>query len=166
MTNRESLHIYGKVIILLNDEKIIVPNIVTDAGDLFYAQRSSQEVPVNLFHLGGLILGTAGNTPSKSSIYSDITSIIPSSFKNLEPGYPKRNDTDISNTGANIDSITYKFKYLSNEVNSANINRLAITVQNPTGSSQLLMYSVLPAPITKTNGMVLTIFINHNFKGV
>ena len=173
MISHEVVQITGKVIIILSDpatgKKLSgfeISNIITNAGDLFYAQRANQEVPSNLFHAGGLILGIAGNVPSKTSLYSDITSIVPNSFKNLEPGYPKRNDQDPSNTGANVDSITYKFKYLSNEANSANINRLAITVQNPMGASQLLMYTVLGAPIIKNNGIVLTVFINHNFNGI
>ena len=169
MTNRDSIDISGKVVIILYDgnqlRRLEVPNIVTNAGDLFYAQRANQEVPDNLFHVGGLVLGLNGNAPSKTSIYSDITSIVPSSFKNLEPGYPLRNDQSPSNTGKGKNTITYKFKYLSNEVNSANMNRLAITVQNPNGSSQLLMYAIIPL-ISKSAGQILTVFVNHNFNGV
>jgi len=166
MTNGESISISCKVVILLDDRELVSSNIVTDAGDLFYSQRSNLETPDNSFHLGNLVLGTAGNAPSKSSIYSDITSIIPLSLKNLEPGYPMRNDQSSSNSGKGANVITYKFKYASNEVNGIAINRLAITVPNPTGGSQLLMYALLQNPITKNSSQILTIFINHTFKGV
>lgn len=171
MTNKESIQLPGYITIILEDFKTGKKdikesrNIVTDAGDLFYCQRANQENSDNAFNAGVLVMGTAGNTPGKVSLFNDITTQVPNSLKALEPGYPKRNDTDVSNTGAAVDSITYKYRYSTTQGNYANINRIAITIQNPIGDSPLLMYAVVPT-FTKDNTKVLTIFINHNFKGV
>lgn len=171
MNSKESIQLLGKVILVIEDldgsnKKIIEStNLITNAGDLFYAQRANQEIPTNDFHIGQLILGTAGNAPSKTSIYSDITAKVNTPLKDLEPGYPKRNDLDVSNTGAAIDSLTYKYKYLSVEGNSTGINRIAIIIPSPVGDSPLLMYATVTS-FTKDTSKILTIFINHNFKGV
>lgn len=167
----ERLKIKGRVTFVLESRDgkskqiIETDNIVTNAGDTHYAQRAGGETPTNAFQTGRMVLGTSGNAPGKGSLYSDITSVVSGSVKAFDATYPKSNDNDTDNTGANVDSLTYRTSYLTSEANAVSIDRIAITVASPSGGSPLLMYAVV-TPFTKTSNDTLKVFVNHNFNGI
>jgi len=161
----------GKIAIVLENREartrrvIEARNIVTDAGDKHYAQRAAGETPTDAFQTGRLVLSTTGNAPGKASIYSDLTGVVSGSLKAFDGTYPKTADGDTDNTGAAIDSITYRTSYITSEANAAGITRLAITIASPVGGSPLLMYATVTS-FTKTSSDTLKVFVNHNFNGI
>jgi hypothetical protein len=64
-------------------------NIVTNGGDLYYAQKSVGETPTNDFTAGGLRLGSDNTAPAKGD--TDVTTFIASTGKAEKSGYPKTN---------------------------------------------------------------------------
>ena len=104
-------------------QKVSADNIVTDAGDEYYAYRSVLEQPPdNRFTTGAALafdgimgLGTAGNAPAKTSDRSDITAITAGSELALDGTYPQRQDGDTNNPDDPLpaDSITYRQRHRS-----------------------------------------------------
>lgn len=166
---KERLGVSGTVVIVLQNiftlEKKIMrcKNIVTDAGDLHYAQRAVAESLTNAF--GIMELGSAGATPGKSSNRSNITTKIASSQKAFDGTYPKRNDDDADNTGAGVDIVTFRVSYTTGEANDAAIDRVFITNTSPGASEALLMYAEFTS-FAKTSSDTLKMFVNHTFTGV
>jgi len=138
-------------------------NIVTDAGDLYYAQLGASEAPTNAF--GIMELGSAGTAPLKSSDRSAVTTKIASSQKAFDATYPKTNDGDADNTGAGVDVVSYLVSYASGEANDAAIDRVIITNVTPGATEPLLMYATLTA-FAKTSSDTLKMFVNHTMLGV
>lgn len=151
---------------------IVWDNLVTDAGDRYYAELAvigfqGSGSPTNSFQY--LELGTAGNTPTKSSDRSDVTSKVSSSIKVVSSGYPTTNDTDTLNTGAGVDIISWKFEYGTAEANASGIDRCIITNgPSPGASEAVLNYgdSFTGGSFTKTSNDLLTVYVNHRLNGV
>ena len=140
-------------------------NIVTTAGDVYYAQRACGETPTNNFNT--MVLGN-GTQPTwgKNSTYSDLGGPIAESAKTVAPGYPKTNDTDPDNDGGGVDVVTWKFYWSKTDFSANGINQAVITIADPsTGSPILTGFNISPA-FDKTQYDTLTIFVNHSFEGV
>src|SRR4030065_1722609 len=84
-------------------------NIVTNAGDLFYAEMAAGEAVTNAF--ANCILGTGAVAADKGDDFSDVV-VIADTEKAPEAGYPMTDDQDADNTGAAVDSVTYKYIWL------------------------------------------------------
>lgn len=168
MTN-DPMSIKGCVVVVLTDVRTRLKktyeshNIVGNAGDIWYCQKVVAEAVTNDFAV--MELGTAGNTPTKTSDRSDMTSKVASSEKAFSSGYPKRNDGDGDNTGAGTDVVTFLSEWTTAEVNVADIDRVIITIASPGASEALLMYGEFDAAITKTSSQTLKVFVNHTFTG-
>lgn len=162
-------NVAGNIVAVLEDiytkEKRIfkIPNIVTDAGDLYYAQLGASESTTNAF--GIMELGSAGAAPGKTSNRSNITTKIATSQKAFDGTYPKTNDGDADNTGAGTDVVSYLVSYAAGEANDAAIDRVFITNVTPGASEPLLMYAALTA-FEKTSSDTLKMFVNHTMLGV
>ena len=67
-------------------------NIVTNDGDLYYAQKSVGGTPTSDFggSDGRMELRTGSATPAKAHVYSDVTTPVTASRKIKDSGYPKR----------------------------------------------------------------------------
>ena len=91
------------------ERAILIPasNIVTNDGDLFYAQLTAGEATTNTFTTHEL--GSAG-TPAKGANRSAFTPIA-STQKVQAATYPKTNDADADNTGAGVDIRTTLASY-------------------------------------------------------
>lgn len=148
-------------------------NIVTNAGDLYYAQRGATlgALPTHTFYKGMMVVAQSGIITAKTRTFG--------AFKNMNAtytgrqsfatGYPKTNDSDTDNTGRTTDSVTYKRVYTTAQANYT-IRFVGICRHNATTNSngQLLSYkSLTPGEyVTKTSTQTLTAYINHNFLGV
>jgi hypothetical protein len=142
------------------------PNIVTDAGDLWYAQKLALQgdTVTNDFAAGRIVLGTGAVAPSKTSTYTNLTPIA-GSAKAQTAGYPKRNDSDTDNTGKATDSITWKGDWAAGDFNVASgIIEGCITIAAPAGGSPLLSHFQL-STFGKDSSTTLTLWVNHNVLG-
>ncbi len=144
--------------------KIVIPgsNIVTDAGDIYYAQEGAGEATTNAF--GILELGTAG-TPAKAADRSDFTSI--ASTQQAHDGtYPQTNDGDGDNTGAGTDVVTFRTSYTAASFADAAITHGWITNVTPGASEALLTGYAFSGSFEKTASDTLKVFVNHTMNGV
>jgi hypothetical protein len=139
-------------------------NIVTDAGDRYYAQRAAGETPTNNFNTMYLGNGTQP-TWSKTSNFGDLAGAISGSAKTVASGYPKTNDTDPDNTGGGVDVVTWKFAWSKTDFAATGINQAVITISGASSASPILTGFNMTA-FDKTTNDTLTIFVNHSFEGV
>lgn len=142
---------------------ILGKNIVTDAGDIFYAQKISGEATTNPFDI--MELGINGAAPVKTSDRSNVTTPVGSSQKVFDLGFPKSNDLSAVNTGKGIDVVTFSVIYLVGEANANDIDRVIITNATPGASEPVLMHASV-TPFTKTSSDILQVFVNHTMNGV
>lgn len=143
--------------------KHIIPasNIVTDAGDLHYAQRAVAEAQTNAF--GVHEMASAG-TPGKAANRSAFT-MIASSEKATAATYPLRNDADSDNTGAGVDIVTHLVSYLTTDFNHAAITHGIVTNATPGASEPILTGYAFAAAFEKSASDTLKVFVNHEMSG-
>lgn len=148
------------------DGKLLIPaaNIVTNAGDTYYAQRGAAETPSNSF--GVQVMASAG-TPGKSATYASFTAIS-GSIKAHTSGYPKTNDSDADNTGAGVDITTYLVSYAKGDFSHLAISHGLITNSSPVTSppTPILTGYAFASSFAKTSDDTLKVFVNHEFLGV
>lgn len=135
-------------------------NIVTNSGDLHYAERGAAETPTNSYV--GFRLGTAATAPTKTD--TDVTTFLTGSGKNLTATYPKTNDSDGDNTGAGTDVVSWAVSYTTAEANGTGIQELAI-VDNITTPTVALTHALFAASFDKTSSDTLKVFVNHTMNG-
>jgi len=144
--------------------RLLIPasNIVTNDGDLFYAELMAGQVPTETFTTHEL--GSAG-TPGKTAIRSDFTPI--ASTEKLEAAtYPKTNDGDADNTGAGTDIRTTLASYAKGDFASAGITHGWVTNPTPGASEPLLTGYAFAATFEKTVNDTLKVFVNHEALGI
>lgn len=167
----DDIGIKGKIVAVIRDGKtgrikkvIEANNIVTDAGDVFYAQKGAGEVPANAF--ANLVLGsTATPNPQKTSTYSSITPIA-NTNKAPATGYPKTNDTDTDNSGRGVKAVTWKYIYAAADFSHSAITEGVITIASPTTGSPCLCHFSFGGAFEKTLTDTLTIYVNHTKNGI
>ena len=142
---------------------ILGKNIVTNAGDLFYAEMGAGAAPTNAF--ANCFLGTGAGAEDKADDFGDLT-LIADTEKAPTATYPKVNDQDADNTGAAADSITYKYEWTGADFAAASIVCGVIAVAAATGTDPVLTRFKFVAAFEKTATDTLTCYINHNFLGV
>lgn len=167
-----------KVVVVLEDASTglrrthISKNIVTDAGDLFYAQRAVGVLPTNFTDGAGVFDGIvelyngASAAPAKGNNRSNLVGYVSQSAKALTSTYPKINDSDADNTGAGADIVTYAVSYPKADANASNISDVIITNPSPGASEPILMHAEFALPFTKTSNDTLKVFINHTLNGI
>jgi len=113
-------------------------NIVTNDGDLYYAQKAVAETPTTDFggSNGRMELRTGSATPAKGDTFQQVTTPVAASIKIKDSAYPKTNDDDF-HIGAGSPGNTTKL-----------LTHFSITSFNKTASD------------------TLKIFVNHTFNGV
>ena len=136
-------------------------NIVTNDGDTYYAQEGAGEATDD--SIAGMRLGTDNTAATKSD--TDVTSFLAGSGKAIDGTYPMTDDSDGDNTGAAVDSVTWRVSYTTSEANGAGIYEGAI-VDNISSPTMALTHWVFGASFTKTSSDTLKVFVNHNFLGV
>lgn len=175
--------IRGLVVAVLRNEKTGLfelaetENIVTNDGDLFYAERGTLRavgatitpVPTNFTDANGVpdmimeLYQNDGGAPTKASNRSTPGTQV-GTGKVIDSGYPTVNDADGDNTGAGTDVITYRVSFGTTEVNGA-IDDVILTNPTPGASEPCIMHADGLA-VTKASGDTLKVFVNHTMNGV
>lgn len=162
----EGLCITGTVLAILRNElldaELIMPgiNIVTDDGDIYYAQMAAGEAPADDMDAAasGLRLGSDNTTPTKAD--TDVTTFIAGTGHALDASYEQTDDPDSDNTGAGPNIITWRYSYLTSEGNAGSILEGAI-VDNRTTPTAALTHFLFAAGFGKTSSDTLKVFVNH-----
>ena len=144
-------------------------NIVTNDGDLYYAQKSVGGTPTSDFggSDGRMELRTGSATPAKAHVYSDVTTPVTASRKAKDCTYPKTADDDSDNTGAGADIVTWRTSWTTSDFNATAIIGGCFHVggASPASGSKLLTHFSITS-FNKTASDTLKIFVNHTFNGV
>ncbi len=167
VAGHERLSRTGIVVAVLNGpngkRKFVCKNIITDAGDIFYAQRGAEETPDNNF--ANLVLGsTATPNTSKTSTTSSITEIN-NTEKAPSSGYPKTNDDDADNGYGGENVVTWKYAYGKADFNAASITEGIIKKAAAGAGQPVLCHFAFPSSFEKTSNDTLSIFVNHKSEG-
>lgn len=149
-------------------------NIITNAGDQFYAEAASKGITASPASLTDdfdtMSVATAVTTAcgTKTADGGDITTVPTGGTKAIDSGYPQLNDPDTNNPGTTgADILTWRTTYSTSQANGTLVG-LAIHESGTTlgsGTDPILMSVDLSPSITKTSGMSLAFFVNHNFLG-
>ncbi|MFM7795178.1 MAG: hypothetical protein ACKO7N_00240, partial [Candidatus Nitrosotenuis sp.] len=143
-------------------------NIVTDSGDLFYAQKGAGESPTSDFAgaNGRMELRTGSVTPAKGDTYTNVTTPVTASRKVIDAGYPKTNDSDTDNTGAGTDIVTWRTSWTTGDFSASAIIGGCIHVggSSPVSATKVLTHFSITS-FDKTSSDTLKIFVNHTFNG-
>lgn len=180
----------GWVVAILRDAKsglvrqrVEGPNIVTDDGDIYYAERGALlttgtpigPVPTNFTDTNGLrdmIMEYYDNTPTnnapdKAANRSDLLGTLATgSGQGMDTAYPLVNDSDPDNTGAGVDIITYRVSYATGDGNQADNTDVILTNPSPGASEPVITHAEFGASFTKTSADTLKVFINHRMNGI
>ena len=144
-------------------------NIVTNDGDLYYAQKSVGGTPTTDFggSDGRMELRTGSATPAKAHVYSDVTTPVTASRKIKDSGYPKTADDDSDNTGSGTDIVTWRTSWTTSDFNATAIIGGCFHAggASPASGSKLLTHFSITS-FNKTASDTLKIFVNHTFNGV
>lgn len=167
----DRLTLTGQVLgILRNDllgEELIIPgvNIITNDGDLYYAQSAAAETPTDDFDAAasGLRLGDNNTAPDKAD--TDVTNFLATSGHALDGTYPKTNDDTSGNTGAGTDIVTWRYSYTTGEGNVSGIIEGAIVDDRITPTAALTHF-LFGGVFSKTSDDTLTVLVNHEMLGV
>lgn len=167
----EEMNVSGLVLAVLRDTRTgfcrvhSTKNIITDAGDTYYAQNAAGEAATNAFD--SLWLGSAGTAPGKANDSDDIT-LIASTAKTVKATYPKTNDSgDADNTGDGVDVVTWTFEYAAGDFNHAAITDGQIGVgAHAAGEPILTHFEFSGGAFAKTASDTLKVIVNHMFTGV
>lgn len=175
----EKMKIKGTIVAVLTNEKtgekrtFVTHNIVTNDGDLFYAERAVKTATPTDFVDGSgdfdgimeLYNGASG-APAKGNDRSNLVGLVSGSAKAMDATYPKINDGDADNTGAGVDIVTYLVSYAKAEANATGIADVIITNPSPGASENCLMHAEFAAAFDKTSNDTLKVFVNHQMNGV
>lgn len=137
-------------------------NIVTNAGDIHYAERMAAETPTNDFDVHELC---SAGTPGKTANRSNFT-VIGSTQKANEAGYPTTDDGDADNTGSGADIVSHLASYTKADFNATGITHGIITVSGPGASEPILTGYAFSSSFDKTANDTLKVFVNHEALGV
>ena len=144
-------------------------NIVTNDGDLYYAQQAVETTPTSDFggSDGRMELRTGSATPAKGHVYSDVTTPITASRKAIDAGYPKVSDGDSDNTGSGADIVTWRTSWTTSDFNANAIIGGCIHVggASPASGAKVLSHFSITS-FNKTASDTLKVFVNHTFNGV
>ena len=186
---QEGMEVRGSVVVVLTNTKtgkkrtFKTHNIVTDAGDLYYAERGAlltvgspiSPVPTNFTDVNGvpdMIMEIydntpANNAPAKANDRGDLLGTLATgSDQAIDATYPQVNDGDADNTGAGTDIITYRVSYIKADANQADNTDVILTNPTPGATEALIMHAEFAASFTKTSDDTLKVFVNHRFNGV
>lgn len=134
-------------------------NIVTDDGDIYYAQRTCGETPTNTYigaRMGSNIAGGTSKTDTDVNSFFGVG-------KATTATYPKTNDGDPLNTLAGVNIVTWKFEWATSE-NVGAQDEIAI-VDNLTTPTTALCHADCGLQ-NKTNLQSMIVYVNHVFEGI
>lgn len=147
--------------------KFLIPasNIVTAAGDVWYAEKACAQTPTNGFnrHAMASARTSAWAKTGSASQYGNATVIAGSSQAN-DATYPKTADSDTDNTGAGADIVTHRVSYTAAAFNGTIVAGLFHdSTQTVSGSPLLTGYDF--TSFSKASTDTLKVFVNHDVTG-
>ena len=139
-------------------------NIVTTAGNTWYAQVACGQTPTNTF--ADLYLATAGpSTPGVTDNYGSFT-VASGSAKAKTAGYPQVPDADTDNTGDGATIVSWKFEYTTGDGPFATpITHSFIAKTGASGTDPILNSYKWGTSWTKDASTSAKIFTNHTIIG-
>lgn len=148
-------------------EKILIAahNLITDAGDVWYAQKAAAETVTNDFnrHAMASARTSAWAKSGAASQYGNVTVIAGSSQAN-DGTYPRTADPDADNTGDGTDIMTHRVSYAAAAFSGTIVAGIFhASAQTVSGSPLLTGYDF--TSFTKAITDTLKVFVNHNFTG-
>lgn len=154
-------------------QKLCFPgqNIVTDDGDIYYAQLGAGESPTNAFTEMTLSTNAFSPVPSKTSDSDDLTVAVAagSGNKAKSASYPRTNDPDGDNSGAGPSVTSWLFSYAKADFNDPSIEGFAVHVTGATfgaATADPLLTAFNLTSFGKTADDSLKVFVNHTHLGV
>jgi len=167
MKNRDGLALKGKItaVVTRGDGSVdtyVTKNIITTAGDGFYANRAAKN-PADTFTPTGIRLGTGVGAASKASV--DVDLFLAGSQLVTDIGYPRIDDPDTRNTAGAVDTLTWRYSWVAGAIIQTGISEGAIVddIDTPTVALNHFYFTV---PFDLTNVDALVLYINHEFVGV
>lgn len=141
-------------------------NIVTNDGDIYYAQLAMGDTLTDNFQAAGagLRLGSLTTAPVKSN--TDVGTFLSGTDHVIDASYPTSNDTDPDNTGSGLNVMTWTYSYTTAEGNVNNIAEGAISDVRAGPSTAVLTHFLFPAVFNKTSSDTLKVIVNHTVVGV
>jgi len=148
-------------------------NLVTDDGEIYYANRAANEAPAanENFLCGRFEMGSGAVTELETHDYSDFSGVcgnpIACSRQVYTACYPKRNDTgDADNTGDAVDAVSYAVLYTTCSWNDATVEHGVIYDNACPGACTSLLSTFSFCVFAKTACDTLKVFVNHAFENV
>lgn len=140
-------------------------NIVTNAGDIYYAQRGATEAPTETFN--SLYLCTGGPVSVAKTDDTDDYTEAAGSEKLVSASYPRTNDPDGDNTDAGVDVVSWLFSYTTGDGPFATpITHSYISVASAGAAQAILNSYEWAASWTKDASTSAKVFMNHEMNGV
>jgi hypothetical protein len=164
-------HEHDALLVLTNEitgeqRRIWGRNIVTTAGNVWYAQKSCGQAPTNDFDT--LYLATAndeaGGNPTVTSTYSNFT-VVAGSSKHVTATYPMSPDTDADNTGDGTTVVSWAFAYLVADGPFAAITHSFIAKTGAGAGDPILNGYKWGAAWAKDAATSCKVFANHTMLG-
>lgn len=145
---------------------VLASNIVTNCGDIHYAQRSSTEAVTNSYaytYMCTSRLSALGKTITSSDFV-----LVGSSGKAQTASYPQTDDADGDNTGAGVDIVTWLTTYAAADFTANGITDGIITNSGEVdvGGGTLLTGYTFTTSFNKAITDTLKVFVNHTLNGV
>ena len=146
-------------------------NIVTNQGDIYYAQRSAVETPTLAFNSLYFSTATWSPAPSKTSNSDDLASVISGSESAVDGTYPRTNDPDSDNSAtAAADVVTWRFSYAAADFTATGIVSGAVSTAGVTswgagGGVDQVLTAFSITSFDKTASDTLKFFVNHTVTG-
>lgn len=155
-------------------ELTLARNIITDNGDVFYAE-STAVVAGNATHTvafaganGRMVLSTSAFSPSPSKTsHAGHLSNTGTVRKAFTSGYPDVNDPDANNPGTTgVDILSWDTAWTTAEANGTNVSACIALSTTTFGSGTDPILNAADVLIIKTSSDTLTTYVNHEFLGV
>lgn len=139
-------------------------NIVTNAGDIYYAERGAAETPTETFT--SLYLVTAGPVTVAKTDDTDDHTEHAGSEKAVSASYPRTNDPDGDNTDAGVDVVSWLFEYTTGDGPFTAITHSYISIATAGAAQAILNSYEWPASWGKDASTSAKVFMNHEMAGV
>ena len=152
-------------------EEFLAANLITTAGDKYYAQGGVVEVQTDAFAELTLSTNPWAPVPNKATTSDDLVSAVAngSGLKTVKAGYPKTADVDPANSGSGPAVMTWLFEFAAGDFDDPSVEGMGIHVAGAvfgaaTADPMLTSFNATAFALTPTDS--LRVFVNHSLLGV
>lgn len=155
-------------------EWIFTHNIVTNDGDVFYAERAvNATITENFLSANNrceLQNPATQPTTAKTDTYNEVGTPIIASRKAITATYPLVSDPDTDNLGGGADIASWDYSWLTTDFNTESANNIyGGCIHNagntPISTSKILTHYAFTTSFEKLSTDKLKLFHNHTFNG-